>query len=250
MRARSVQTALPEMSLPSHTDSGLACPGMSPKMSPSVTSFGRQVRHLDADRLLAGDRREDADLGRRERVRKVVLQPGHLGHLRPGRELQLVADDPRPGDLSDDRRVDAEMRERLHELLCGARARLAVVALNGGDAFSSERSGKPVLAGGCRLELDARRSRPPSRHPSSSAPRQHERRWLGRRRRGADDVGVLGGAVDERRAGRSRWTGRSSSRVGSASPGSSSCRASAGRRSRPGASHARSRAGSRRRRRR
>ncbi len=42
MRARSVQTALPEMSLPSHTDSGLALPGTSPKMSPSVTSRGER----------------------------------------------------------------------------------------------------------------------------------------------------------------------------------------------------------------
>ena len=42
MRARSVQTALPEMSLPSHTERGLAWPGMSPKMSPSVTSFGER----------------------------------------------------------------------------------------------------------------------------------------------------------------------------------------------------------------
>ncbi len=42
MRARSVHTALPEMSLPSQTDSGLACPGMSPKMSPRVTSLGER----------------------------------------------------------------------------------------------------------------------------------------------------------------------------------------------------------------
>ena len=42
IRARSVQTALPEMSLPSQTESGLAWPGMSPKMSPSVTSFGER----------------------------------------------------------------------------------------------------------------------------------------------------------------------------------------------------------------
>ena len=40
MRARSVQIALPEMSLPSQTESGLAVAGRSPKMSPSVTSFG------------------------------------------------------------------------------------------------------------------------------------------------------------------------------------------------------------------
>jgi hypothetical protein len=40
MRARSVQTALPEMSLPSQTLSGLAVAGRSSKMSPSVTIRG------------------------------------------------------------------------------------------------------------------------------------------------------------------------------------------------------------------
>ena len=42
MRARSVQTAVPEMSLPSHTASGLAVAGRSSKMSPSVTRFGER----------------------------------------------------------------------------------------------------------------------------------------------------------------------------------------------------------------
>ena len=42
MRARSVQTAAPEMSLPSQTESGLAVAGRSPKMSPSVTRFGER----------------------------------------------------------------------------------------------------------------------------------------------------------------------------------------------------------------
>ena len=40
MRARSVQTALPEMSFPSQTDSGLAVAGSWSKTSPSVTRFG------------------------------------------------------------------------------------------------------------------------------------------------------------------------------------------------------------------
>src|SRR5438067_3545774 len=40
IRARSVQTAVPEMSLPSQTASGLAVAGRSSKMSPSVTRFG------------------------------------------------------------------------------------------------------------------------------------------------------------------------------------------------------------------
>ena len=37
-----------------------------------------EVRHLDADCLLARDRREDADLGRRERVAEVVAELGDL----------------------------------------------------------------------------------------------------------------------------------------------------------------------------
>ena len=75
----------------------------------------REVRHLDADRLLARDRREDADLGRRERVGEVVLERGDLRDLRARRELELVARHARAGDLADERRVDAEVRERLHE---------------------------------------------------------------------------------------------------------------------------------------
>ena len=65
----------------------------------------RQVRDLDADGLLARDRRQDADLGRRQRVREVVLERRDLGHLRPGGELELVASDARAGDLADDPRA-------------------------------------------------------------------------------------------------------------------------------------------------
>ena len=43
MRDRSVQTELPEMSLPSQTESGLAVAGRSSKMSPSVTMFGLRL---------------------------------------------------------------------------------------------------------------------------------------------------------------------------------------------------------------
>ncbi len=43
MRERSVQTALPEMSLPSQTLSGLAACGRSSKTSPSVTRFGEAL---------------------------------------------------------------------------------------------------------------------------------------------------------------------------------------------------------------
>jgi hypothetical protein len=71
--------------------------------------------------LLARDRREDPDLRRRERIREVVLERRDLRDLRAGRELQLVAGDARAGDLADDVRVDAEVRERLDEQLGDAR---------------------------------------------------------------------------------------------------------------------------------
>src|SRR5919106_1552410 len=76
---------------------------------------GREIGDLDADRLLAGDRREDADLGRGEGVGEIVLEGGDLAHLRPGRELQLVARDARADDLAHECGVDSEVRERLQE---------------------------------------------------------------------------------------------------------------------------------------
>ena len=68
MRARSDQTAVPEMSFPSQTASGLALRGQVVVDVAERDDPRRQVRHLDADRLLARDRRQDPDLGRRERV--------------------------------------------------------------------------------------------------------------------------------------------------------------------------------------
>ena len=90
------------MSFPSQTDSGLAVAGSVVEDVAERDEIRRQVRDLDADRLLARDRRQDADLRRRERVREVVLERRDLGHLRPGRELELVAGDARAGDLADD----------------------------------------------------------------------------------------------------------------------------------------------------
>ena len=51
-----------------------------------------------------------------------------LATLVPGRELELVARDARPRDLADHGRLDAEVREALHEHLGDARARLRVRA--------------------------------------------------------------------------------------------------------------------------
>ena len=76
-----------------------------------------RVWNLDADRLLAGDRREDPDVGRRQRVREVVLQLRDLRDLRSGREPQLIAGDVRTGHASDHLGLDPEMAERLDERL-------------------------------------------------------------------------------------------------------------------------------------
>ena len=124
MRARSVQTALPAMSLPSHTDSG-ELPAPLPSSSRQLAAEDvaevdhavALVGHLDADRLLAGDRREDADVGGGERVGDVVLQLGDLRDLGAGREAQLVARHARAGDLPDHLGLDAEVAQRLDQQL-------------------------------------------------------------------------------------------------------------------------------------
>src|SRR5262249_18283851 len=87
-----------------------------------------EVRHLDAYGLLAGNRREDPDLGRRERVAQVVLQVRDLADLRARRELQLVARHARAGDLADHGRLDAEVRQARDERVGDALVLLAVRA--------------------------------------------------------------------------------------------------------------------------
>ena len=74
------------------------------------------VGDLDADRLLAGDRGEDADVRGGQRVREVVLELGDLADLDARRQAQLVAGDVRPRDHADHARLDAEVAERLDEL--------------------------------------------------------------------------------------------------------------------------------------
>ena len=75
------------------------------------------VRHLDADRLLAGDRRQDADVGGGERVGEIVAKLGDLRDLGPGSELKLVAADVRAADHSQQLGLDAEVAQRLEQRL-------------------------------------------------------------------------------------------------------------------------------------
>ena len=107
------------MSLPSHTVSGDQSAGGVLEDVAEVDDLAPGVGDLDADRLLARDRRQDADLGRRERVGEVVLELGDLGHLHARREPQLVAGDVGAGDAADDLGVDAEVAEGL-DAACAA----------------------------------------------------------------------------------------------------------------------------------
>ena len=151
----------------------------------------REVRDLDADGLLAGDRREDPDLRGRERVGEIVLQAGDLRHLRPGCELELVPGHARARDLARDGRLHAELRQRAHEEIGGLRARVAVRRRPGRRRTEQRSVGKPVLGVlGRRLEdrLDALELR--------LGLVDEQRRILGVRR-GADDVGVRLGTVEQ-----------------------------------------------------
>ena len=88
------------MSLPSHTVSGDQSARRLLEDVAEVDDPAPGVGDLDADRLLARDRRQDPDLGGGQRVGEVVLELGDLGDLGPGRQPQLVAGDVRAGDAA------------------------------------------------------------------------------------------------------------------------------------------------------
>ena len=60
------------------------------------------VGHLDADRVLAGDRRDDAHAGHAQCNGQIVGQAGDFGQPQAGFQLDFVLGDDRPGlDLDD-----------------------------------------------------------------------------------------------------------------------------------------------------
>ena len=133
--ARSALTAWPETSLPSQQGSGeraLRRLGVDVAEADKAATL---VGHLDPDRLLAGDRGEDADVGRGERVGEVVLELRDLRDLGPGRELELVAAHVRTADNAQQARLDTEVAQRLEQRLRGrlavahVRARIGLAAL-------------------------------------------------------------------------------------------------------------------------
>ena len=126
MSAMSVQHACPETSLPSQATRGEELFGLTFVDVAKAHEAALLVGYLDPDGLLAGDRREDPDVSRRQRVRQVILERCDLRDLRPGGELELIAAHVRAGDHADHPRVDAEVLERLQERL---RRRLAVLGV-------------------------------------------------------------------------------------------------------------------------
>ena len=89
---------------------------------------GAAVRHLDADRLLAGNRRLDAERLRVQRAHQVVgdVRDGRVADA--GREVERVLRDDGPLHRVGERRVDAEDLQRVDE----ARRHLLDVAVVGG----------------------------------------------------------------------------------------------------------------------
>ena len=177
--ARSVPIALPAMSLPSQTESGDQPFGALLEHVAEVHHLAHAVGHLDAHRLLAGDRGEDAHLLGGQRVGEVVLELGDLRHLDAGRQPQLVAGHVRAADRADHPRVDVEVGERLHQLAPAALDALRVDLLGAVRALEERRLRHPVVdvvglgdrraAVAHRRELGLRSAAPARRSGSGSA---------------------------------------------------------------------------------
>ncbi len=131
--------------MPSHTVSGDQSGGGLLEDVAEVHDPPAGVGHLDADRGLARDRGEDSDVGRRQRVGEVVLEPGDLRDLDPRRQPELVAGDVGTGHAPDHLRLDPEVAERLEQSL--------------GNLFLAGRVGLGGLAG--RPHEKARPRHPP-----------------------------------------------------------------------------------------
>ena len=75
------------------------------------------IGDLDTDRLLAGDRREDAHVGRGHRIGDVAIEARDTGDLDAGAELELVAGHRRADDHVDETGLHAVLGERTLELV-------------------------------------------------------------------------------------------------------------------------------------
>ena len=99
------------------------------------------VGNLDADRRLAGDRRQDPDVGAGHRVRDVLAQRGDLLDLDRRAELDLVAGDRRPAAVAGDLGVDLELVEAPRSAGATTASLASVRALCTLPCFSAAASG-------------------------------------------------------------------------------------------------------------
>ena len=143
--ARSVQTALPSIPLPSQATSGEVFSRAAGVDVAEADDAAARVRDLDPDRLLAGDRRQDADVGRGQRVGEVVGELGDFLDLGAGRQAQFVAGDVRAADDADDLRLDPEVAERLDQLAADRFLVARVGALVALAALQRFRRRRPVV---------------------------------------------------------------------------------------------------------
>ena len=175
MAARFIITERPLMSRPTATSSGWVARRASSltRMSPSGHHLAPGVGHLDPDGLLARDRRQDAHVGRRHRVRDVLVEAGDPVDLHARAQLELEAGDGRADDHADQPGLDPVVGERLLERAAGVFDGLAV----------------DLLAAGALEQRDRRQL--PGRRPPGRAERQLD--LLGRRLVGLghDDLGPL-----------------------------------------------------------
>ena len=140
------------------------------------------VGNLDADRRLAGDRRQDPDIGAGHRVRDVPAQGRDLLHLHRRAELDLVAGHRRPAAVAGHLGIDLELPQHLgqpvHDRVAGLGPRLVHAALlqRGGigqqvlDVAGQLQLLHPLRDRGVRRRLEVLRRRRHHPRPAADLP--------------------------------------------------------------------------------
>ena len=146
-----------------------------------------------AGRQPAGDLREGAEAGRRDRARR-----GHLRHRRPAGDRR-AADERAEGDQAPHQPAEHPVRGRRHDRPGRGRhrqdlQRLAELRRRGADQAGRRRPRRrrPVGQGGHRQAGEVRRYGRVGRTPGGVPPRRHGQPHPGPRRRGRPDPAVRG----------------------------------------------------------
>ena len=169
MLVRLATTKPPSTSLPSATSIGCWSRWATVRAQHVAEhhDLGVGVRDLDADRALARDGAEDADLGALHRVGDVAGQVGDPLDLDARAERHLVAGDRRAAVEAGDRAVDVELGEHLlqrgDDLVVGLgvlQVRAALGQRRPGSAACTCRRRRPARAGSAGRSAAGRARRP------------------------------------------------------------------------------------------